>query len=63
MRLERVKALIDRGWAVFPCVSNEKKPLTTHGFKDATRSHFRAAQWWSQNPNANIGIATGEASE
>ena len=62
MRLERVKALIDRGWAVFPCVPNEKKPLTTHGFKDATHSHFRAAQWWSQNPNANIGIATGEVS-
>ena len=62
MKLERVKALIDRGWAVFPCAPNEKKPLTAHGFKDATRSHFRAMQWWSQSPNANIGIATGEVS-
>lgn len=62
MKIERVKVLIDRGWAVFPCVPNEKKPLTLHGFKDATRSQFRAMKWWSQNPNANIGIATGEAS-
>jgi P4 family phage/plasmid primase-like protien len=62
MKLDRAKLLIDQGYAVFPCVPNGKKPITMHGFKDAARSHFRAGQWWTQTPEANIGIATGEAS-
>ena len=62
MKLDRAKALIDQGYAVFPCVQNGKQPLTLHGFKDAARTHVRAGPWCTQNPEANIGIATGEAS-
>ncbi|OGW10307.1 MAG: hypothetical protein A2W75_02760 [Nitrospinae bacterium RIFCSPLOWO2_12_39_15] len=50
---------IERGWSVFPCI--EKKPLTTHGYKDATSDPEVAKQKFSNNPN--IGIATGKVSD
>ena len=43
---------------VFPL--NGKKPLTEHGFKDATTDPNQIRTWWERFPNANIGIATGE---
>lgn len=49
------------GWPVFPCVPGDKKPLTAHGFKDATRDLAQIRAWWTETPNANIGIATGDA--
>ena len=33
-----------------------------HGFHDATKDAFIIAEWWSKNPNAGIGIATGDTS-
>lgn len=49
------------GWPVFPCAPNKKTPLTSKGFKDATRDPKRIREWWDQHPQANIGIATGES--
>src|SRR5262245_25870803 len=46
---------------VFPCGS-DKKPLTPHGFKDATQDAATIRQWWTRRPNAMIGMPTGEAS-
>jgi len=52
-----------RGFAVFPCGgSNGKKPLTPHGFKDASTDPKQIEEWWTTHPNANIAIATGEMS-
>lgn len=63
-----------RGWHVFPvhemngpgacscgkaCSTPGKHPRTQHGFKDATRDEAAITTWWTQWPNANIGIATG----
>jgi len=48
------------GLPVFPCRVREKEPLTTHGFKDASIDEHQVAKWWSQWPEANIGIATGD---
>jgi hypothetical protein len=57
-----------RGVAVFPCVSAEppdpdpkrrKRPLTKHGFKDATTDQAKIHEWWSRWPNANIGCEPG----
>jgi hypothetical protein len=49
------------GFPVFPCGS-DKKPLTPHGFKDATTKLDAVAVFWQKNPKALVGIPTGEAS-
>lgn len=47
------------GLSVFPCVPGEKRPLTEHGFTDASTDLNRVAAWWRRWPQANIGLATG----
>lgn len=46
------------GWHVFPLNPGRKVPLTPRGFHDATTDAGTIRKWWSDNPNANIGIAT-----
>ncbi|GAG33656.1 unnamed protein product, partial [marine sediment metagenome] len=46
------------GYPVFPCVPGGKVPLTQHGFKDATDDVTRVGSWWTQHPDANIGLPT-----
>ena len=55
------------GPPIFPCVLIEredgtkiKKPLTPHGFKDATRDRSIIEKWWLKWPNALIGMPTGK---
>lgn len=47
------------GVAVFPCVPGGKRPLTVHGFHDASADPGQVARWWGRVPAANIGIPTG----
>ncbi|WP_371170686.1 bifunctional DNA primase/polymerase [Aliiroseovarius sp. 2305UL8-7] len=49
------------GWPVFPCIPNEKRPLTTNGFKAATTDPATINSWWEKSPNANIGLALDAA--
>ena len=47
---------------VFPCAAGDKRPLTTHGFHDASTDPSRVARWWARWPRANVGMPTGSAS-
>jgi len=49
------------GWPVFPLKPRGKKPITAHGFKDATVEVGQVTAWWERWPDANIGIPTGPA--
>ena len=53
-------AYAKQGIPVFPC--RGKRPMTTHGLKDATTDPEQIAEWWTKWPNANIGACTGKAS-
>jgi putative DNA primase/helicase len=49
-------------YRVFPCSPASKRPLTEHGFKDATRDPEKIRALWKQWPKAAIGMPTGAAS-
>jgi hypothetical protein len=59
---QQAMGYVQRGWAVFPLIPNGKTPLTKNGFKDASKDSQVVSLWWDQNPEANIGIATGTVS-
>jgi putative DNA primase/helicase len=50
-----------QGWPVFPC-DTQKRPLTQHGYQNATTDTDQVRAWWVDNPDAAIGIATGRIS-
>jgi hypothetical protein len=60
--LKAALALASRGLSIFPCRVQSKHPATVNGFKSATRDPGQIRKWWSLIPDANIGIATGAAS-
>jgi hypothetical protein len=52
--------LAKRGFPVFPLKPRTKeRPITKHGFKEATTDPKQIGSWWRRHPDANIGIATG----
>jgi len=74
--LELAQHYVALGWPVFPCRSHaeehvdqatgeiitlgEKTPLTPNGFKGATRFPRIIERWWSDWPEAAVGLPTGE---
>ncbi len=74
--LELAQHYVAQGWPVFPCRSHaeenvdqatgeiitlgEKTPLTPNGFKGATRFPRIIERWWSDWPDAAVGLPTGE---
>ncbi len=74
--LELAQHYVVQGWPVFPCRSHaeehvdqatgeiitlgEKTPLTPNGFKGATRFPRIIERWWSDWPDAAVGLPTGE---
>jgi len=57
MLLESALSYVNSGWYIFPVLPRGKRPLTSHGFKDASNDPDVIQNWWSRWPNANIGIA------
>lgn len=62
--LEQALAYSRQGWHVFPCEppiagddTSGKSPLTANGKDDATTDELIIRAWWTQHPNANIGVA------
>lgn len=54
--------LIRLGQPVFPCRSTSvkaKAPMTTNGWKDATKDIKQVKSWWQRHGTASIGIPTG----
>jgi Bifunctional DNA primase/polymerase, N-terminal/Primase C terminal 1 (PriCT-1) len=47
---------------VFPCLPRDKRPATASGVKAATADLDTIRRWWQQDPQFNIGIATGAPS-
>ncbi len=58
-RLAAALRYAQAAWPVFPCVPEEKVPVTRHGFLDATTDPDKITWWWSRNPDRNVAIATG----
>lgn len=54
-----------QGWAVFLLAPNSKQPLLSkkrdgaNGLHDATTDLDQVRKWWTQYPEANIGLPTG----
>jgi len=61
--IEEAIAYAARGFHVFPLQVGTKIPRAgSKGHLDATRDVKTIQRWWKENPNYNIGIATGEIS-
>lgn len=45
-----------RGWHVFPLSDENKRPITPNGFLDATTDAEQIRAWWTEHPNARIGV-------
>ncbi len=56
--LEAALAYARLGYRVFPCVPNDKPPLTRRGFHAATVDADQIRRWWTKTPDANIGLPT-----
>ncbi len=56
------KALAAFGLAVFPVAEDCRRPLTPHGYKDATKAPGEIEAIWRGRPRANIAVACGSTS-
>jgi hypothetical protein len=61
--LQAALQLAERGLWVFPCRPHDKRPATAHGLKDATIDPGVIERWWRQQPDFNVGVATGALSK
>jgi len=60
---EAALAYARHGLAVFPLQPRAKRPVPgSHGVHDASRDEAIIEKWWTDEPNANIGIACGRPS-
>ncbi len=53
--LSAALAYASQGFSIFPILPGQKRPLTQHGFKEATTDPEKIRAWWTANPTANVG--------
>lgn len=58
-QLELALATAEDGYPVHPVCPHTKRPLTLHGFKDATTDVAQIIQWWNRWPHALVSVPTG----
>ena len=61
-RLEHAYQFASLGMPVFPIEVGGKRPLTEHGFKDATTDQDQILAWSTKWPECNWAVATGDVS-
>jgi hypothetical protein len=56
---EAARAWVSAGFAVFPCAPGQKVPAIAggNGLDDATTNLDQIDQWWTDNPQYNIGVS------
>ena len=59
---EAALAWAAKGKPVFPCMPQKKRPYTRNGLHDATTDTMLIDEWWTQWPDAWIGMPTGKPS-
>lgn len=50
------------GFAVFPVAADCRRPLTPHGYKDASKAPEAIHRWWARWPKGNLAVACGAVS-
>ncbi|MDB5294393.1 MAG: Bifunctional primase/polymerase [Phycisphaerales bacterium] len=60
--LSHALAYAARGWRVLPLRPRTKHTFAGIGSHDATTDPAKLAEWWARWPDANVGLATGTAS-
>ncbi|MGD0574694.1 MAG: VapE domain-containing protein [Anaerolineales bacterium] len=60
-KLSALRWYASHGFPIFPCGVGAKTPATGHGFQDATTDLAQVSQWHAEMPDANWGLACGEA--
>lgn len=56
--LEAALGYTTLGYPVFPCIPDGKRPITKHGFKDASLDPETIREWWTRTPTANVAMPT-----
>lgn len=59
--LQAAERYAKSGWYLFPLKPRDKKPITTHGLDDASNDLDTIRRWWTQTPQANIGLNCGKS--
>ena len=62
MLLKTALTLASRGLSVFPLLPRDKRPAVPGGLKAATTNPDEIKAWWRDQPDYNVGIATGPTS-
>ena len=56
--IEQLQFYLAQGYKLLPCSKNDKKPLTSHGFKDASNDVSLITSWHKQYPDCAWGTPT-----